>query len=106
MEWKRALEPEKKGEKRKNKDVFVGDGADPPPAKKLDMRPSLNPRAVASSLAMKEAKRKAGMTEAVKSIYGDKNVPKRKETFMTMATFTRVCRFPCCCYKLHCSLVF
>lgn len=47
-------------------------------------------RAVASSLAMEEAKRKAGMSEAVKSLYGPKDGVKRKETFMTMGTFTRV----------------
>lgn len=47
-------------------------------------------RAVQSSLAMEEAKRKAGMSDAVKSLYGDKD-NKRKETFMTMGTFTRVC---------------
>ena len=101
LERKRALEPEKKkGKKRKNKEVPASDDADLPPAKKPDTRPSLNPsvaaasRGVASSLALEEAKRKAGMTEAVKSIYGDKNAPKRKETFMTMGTFTRVCRFP------------
>ena len=100
LERKRALEPEKKkGKKRKNKEASASDEADPPPAKKLDTRTSLNPsvaaasRGVASSLAMEEAKRKAGMTEAVKSIYGDKNAPKRKETFMTMGTFTRVRRF-------------
>lgn len=46
-------------------------------------------RAVASSLAMEEAKRKAGMSEAVKSLYGPKDGVKRKETFMTMGTFTR-----------------
>lgn len=47
-------------------------------------------RAVASSLAMEEAKRKAGMSEAVRSLYGPKDGVKRKETFMTMGTFTRV----------------
>jgi hypothetical protein len=30
------------------------------------------------------------MSAAVKSLYGDPNAPKRKETFMTMGTFTRV----------------
>jgi len=100
LERRRALEPgKKKGKKRKNKEVSAGDETDLPPAKKPDTRPSLNPsvaaasRGVASSLAMEEAKRKAGMTDAVKSIYGDKNAPKRKETFMTMGTFTRVCHF-------------
>ncbi|KAH8111465.1 DUF602-domain-containing protein [Phellopilus nigrolimitatus] len=55
--------------------------------------PTLNPsivaasRAVASSLAMEEAKRKANMSDAVKSLYESNNV---KETFMTRGTFTRV----------------
>jgi Rtf2 RING-finger len=47
-------------------------------------------RAVASSLAMEEAKRKAHMSEAVKSLYRPKDGKARKETFMTMGTFTRV----------------
>jgi len=47
-------------------------------------------RAVASSLAMEEAKRKANMSEAVKSLYKPKDGKVRKETFMTMGTFTRV----------------
>lgn len=47
-------------------------------------------RAVTSSLAMEEAKRKAHMSEAVKSLYGPKDGKARKETFMTMGTFTRV----------------
>lgn len=46
-------------------------------------------RAVASSLAMEEAKRKAHMSEAVKSLYRPKDGKARKETFMTMGTFTR-----------------
>jgi len=49
-------------------------------------------RAVASSLAMEEAKRKAHMSEAVKSLYKPKDGKARKETFMTMGTFTRVSR--------------
>lgn len=60
------------------------------------MLPSTNPsiaaasRAVVSGLAMEEAKRKAGMSDAVKSLYSSEDGPKRKETFMTMGTFTRV----------------
>ena len=46
-------------------------------------------RAVQSSLAMEEAKRKAGMSDAVKSLYGDKN-KKSNQTWATMGTFTRV----------------
>jgi hypothetical protein len=49
-------------------------------------------RAVASSLAMEEAKRKAHMSDAVKSLYKPKDGKARKETFMTMGTFTRVSR--------------
>jgi hypothetical protein len=97
MERARALEPEKKkGKKRKNKEGEEA-SSDQPPAKKPDTRPSMNPtvaatsNALKSSLAMEEAKRKAGMSEAVKSIYGPKDGVQRKETFMTMGTFTRVC---------------
>ena len=46
-------------------------------------------KALASELAMEEAKRKATMTDALKSLYGE-GMPKKKETFMTMGTFTRV----------------
>jgi hypothetical protein len=49
-------------------------------------------RAVASSLAMEEAKRKSHMSDAVKSLYKPKDGKARKETFMTMGTFTRVSR--------------
>ena len=38
---------------------------------------------------MEEAKRKSEMSDTVKCLYG--NGTKRKETFMTMGTFTRVC---------------
>ena len=98
LERKRLLEPTKKKSK-KRKNVESPDDEDEPPAKKRVSppvgAPSLNPsmaaasRAVVSGLAMEEAKRKAGMSEAVKSLYGDGT--KRKETFMTMGTFTRVC---------------
>ena len=44
---------------------------------------------MASSLAMEEAKRKANMSEAVRSLYESKNKGV-KETFMTRGTFTRV----------------
>ena len=55
-------------------------------------------RAVASSLAMEEAKRKAQMSDAVKSLYKPKDGKARKETFMTMGTFTRVSGS--CCVRL------
>ncbi|KAF8904970.1 Rtf2 RING-finger-domain-containing protein [Mucidula mucida] len=88
MVRKRLAEPPKKSKKRKN----AAGPEDEPASKKKSA--SLNPgisaasRAVVSSLAMEEAKRKANMSEAVKSLYGD-GKPKRKETFMTMNTFTR-----------------
>ncbi|KAG8897803.1 hypothetical protein FRB99_007916 [Tulasnella sp. 403] len=59
--------------------------------------PSINPsvssvaRKVTEQLAEEEKKRKATMSSAVKSLYGDgkdKN-KKTKETFLTMGTFTR-----------------
>jgi len=92
MERRRLLEPAKKGKKRKN--VSPADETEPP-AKKQELRPRTNPsiaaasRAVISSLAMEEAKRKAGMSDAVKSMYESADGGKRKETFMTMNTFTR-----------------
>lgn len=93
MERRRLLEPAKKGKKRKNAEQDKDEAE--PPAKKQEVRPSTNPsiaaasRAVVSSLAMEEAKRKAGMSQAVKSLYESANEGKRKETFMTMGTFTR-----------------
>ncbi|KAF8055625.1 DUF602-domain-containing protein [Lyophyllum atratum] len=94
LERRRLLEPAKKGKKRKNAASGAQDDEEPP-AKKQELRPSTNPsiaaasRAVVSSLAMEEAKRKAGMSDAVKSLYGNADGSKRKETFMTMGTFTR-----------------
>ena len=97
LERKRLLEPTKKSKKRKNVES-PDEEAEPPTKKQVSppsATPSLNPsmaaasRAVVSGLAMEEAKRKAGMSEAVKSLYGDGT--KKKETFMTMGTFTRVC---------------
>ncbi|KAG6894940.1 hypothetical protein C0992_003847 [Termitomyces sp. T32_za158] len=93
MERQRLLEPpsKKTGKKRK----AVAEGEEEPSKKKKEAKPSLNPsvaaasRAVASSLAMAEAERKAGMSEAIKSLYDDPNRKKRKETFTTMGTFTR-----------------
>jgi len=99
LERKRLLEPiKKKSKKRKNVESPDEEGAEPPNKKQVlppppVTAPNLNPsmaaasRAVVSGLAMEEAKRKAGMSEAVKSLYGDGM--KRKETFMTMGTFTR-----------------
>ena len=48
-------------------------------------------RKVAESLAEEELKRKTVMSDAVASLYGPKDgVTEKKETFMTMGTFTRV----------------
>ncbi|KAH8101465.1 Rtf2 RING-finger-domain-containing protein [Cristinia sonorae] len=90
MDRKRASELAKgKGKKRK---AAAADGE--PPAKKV-VTPTVNPnivtsRAVANSLAEEEAKRKAKMSDAVKSLYTPKNA-ENKETFMTRGTFNRVC---------------
>ena len=77
--------------------------AELPSAKRLNAKkiaaPHISPsvvtasRAVVESLAAEEAKRKDQMSDAVKSLYGSKDRPPRKETFMTMGTFTRVSSF-------------
>ena len=89
---RRAAEPTKtKGQKRK-----VAVDADQPSTKKRATVNSSNAgissatRAVTASLAEEETRRKANMSDAVKSLYASKDGPKRKETFMTMGTFTRV----------------
>jgi len=90
MELQRLKEPTKKSKKRKN--ATPADDSEAPPSKKVV--PSTNPsisaasRAVVSSLAMEESKRKANMSDAVKSLYGD-GKPAKNETFMTRGTFTR-----------------
>lgn len=96
MMRRRASEPPKKGKKRKVT-ASTPDEPEPPAKKKLASPvPPINvniataSRAVAHSLAQEEAKRKANMSEAVKSLYGPKDGVKKKETFMTMGTFTRV----------------
>lgn len=105
MERRRAAAASAKGKGKKRKAAgAVPEGAEgeQPAGKKSGPRPgstapSTGPtgvaaasRAVASSLAMEEAKRKANMSEAVKSLYRPKDGKVRKETFMTMGTFTRV----------------
>lgn len=95
---RRAAEPVKtKGKKRKAAAADNGATVEPATKKKhVSPAPSINPniasasRAVAASLAEEEAKRKANMSEAVKSLYGSNNSVKHKETFMTRGTFTRV----------------
>ena len=89
---RRAVEPTKaKGKKRK-----APVDAEQPSTKKKGMVNSSNAgissaaRAVAAGLAEEESKRKANMSDVIKSLYTPKDGPKRKETFMTMGTFTRV----------------
>ena len=101
MEVRRALEPAKtkgKGKKRKAAAAAAAGEDTEPPAKKHigGAAPSTNPsisaasRAVTQELAKEEARRKAGMSDAVKSLYAPKDGTGKKETFMTMGTFTRV----------------
>ncbi|KAF8185049.1 Rtf2 RING-finger-domain-containing protein [Mycena galopus ATCC 62051] len=87
LEAQRLLEPVKKSKKRK----AAADLAAEPPAKKAaPAAPSIATasNSLRSTLAMEEAKRKAGMSDAVKALYSAKDNA-RKETFMTMGTFTR-----------------
>ena len=109
LERKRLQEPIKKKSKKRKNDSSP-DETEPPAKKQAAVLPGLNPsvssasRAVASELAMEEAKRKTNMSAAVKSLYGDGS--KRKETFMTMGTFTRVCASLCFVGFLHTDLSF
>lgn len=103
MELRKQQQKAGKAKKRKADapDVAVSSAdADDAKAKKLKTgaappAPGMNPtiaaasRAVVTSLALEEAKRKAGMSDAVKSLYESKDKG-RKETFMTRGTFTRV----------------
>jgi hypothetical protein len=86
LERKRAQEPaKKKSKKRKNE----SDEADPPKKKQgtASSGVTATSRAVATELEQEEVKRKATMSVAVKSLYGNSST--RTETFMTR-TFTRV----------------
>ena len=91
----RSLEPAK-GKGKKRKAGAAGDADRPAKRPLASGAPSTNPsiaaasRGVTQELAKEEAKRKAGMSDAVKSLYGPKDGSKKKETFMTMGTFTRV----------------
>jgi hypothetical protein len=92
----RLLEPVKKSKKRK----AAADLAVEPPAKKVAAASiATASNSLRSTLALEEAKRKAGMTDAVRALYTGKDTG-RKETFMTMGTFTRVSL----CVRLHLSL--
>ncbi|KIK93829.1 hypothetical protein PAXRUDRAFT_828580 [Paxillus rubicundulus Ve08.2h10] len=64
-------------------------GHSPSPAPPLNPSASTASRALSNTLAVEAAKREANMSDAVKSLYRGKNDPPRKETFMTMGTFTR-----------------
>ncbi|KLO17577.1 DUF602-domain-containing protein [Schizopora paradoxa] len=88
-----------KSKKRKaDKETAAAEDGDEKSAKKAKAStqpaPSINPsvatasRAVVSSLAAEEAKRKAQMSDAVRSLYESKN-PNQKESFMTGRTFNR-----------------
>jgi hypothetical protein len=103
MELRRSREPTKAKTKKRKAGVEgiieVAPGASKkkkasPPGHSSSPAPGLNPtaatasRALSNTLAAEEVKRKANMSDAVKSLYrGDD--PPRKETFMTMGTFTR-----------------
>jgi hypothetical protein len=92
---RKLLEPTKKTKKRK-----AAATEEEPPKKKTLTRSLINSstassKAVASELAMQEVKRKAEMSAAVKSLYGDGR-PKRKETFLTRGTFPRVSCYSLC----------
>ncbi|KAJ7490059.1 DUF602-domain-containing protein [Mycena galericulata] len=82
----RLLEPVKRSKKRK---AAADPTADQPPVKKVAAASiATASNSLRSTLAMEEAKRKAGMTDAVRALYSGKDTA-RKETFMTMGTFTR-----------------
>ncbi|KAI6105111.1 Rtf2 RING-finger-domain-containing protein [Pisolithus croceorrhizus] len=104
MEVRRSREPVKpKSKKRKaNAEGAVEDNSavakkkkeatdthSPSPAPAVNSAVSTASKALASSLIAEEAKRKANMSDAVKSLYRSKYDQPRKETFTTMGTFTR-----------------
>jgi len=81
--------PVKKSKKRKAAAAAGADAAVEPPAKKVATASiATASNSLRSTLALEEAKRKAGMTDAVRALYTGKDTG-RKETFMTMGTFTR-----------------
>jgi hypothetical protein len=89
MERQRLLEPVKK-KKRKAEDETTAAVARAS-KKKSSMNSSGSSTMLSAALAAEEAKRKAGMSEAVKSLYTSSQTGKpKKETFTTMNTFTRV----------------
>ncbi|KAF9527908.1 Rtf2 RING-finger-domain-containing protein [Crepidotus variabilis] len=94
LQRKREKEPAKKKSKKRKHDSG-GDDSEPAKKKQEKSGPVVNAsavtatsRAVAKDLAEEEAKRKANMSVAVKSLYSaDENA--KKQTFMTRGTFTR-----------------
>lgn len=105
MNARRAREPTKaKSKKRKAAtDVPPGNNGvvskkpkdscnthSPSPAPTINPAVAATSRALASSLAAEEVKRKAAMSDAVRSLYHSQFDKPRKETFTTMGTFTRV----------------
>lgn len=98
MRIQRAAEPVKSKKSKKRK-AESSEEEDAKAKKRATAATSMNPsittssKAVMSSLAMEEAKRKSGMSDAVKSLYGEGR-PQVKETFMTKGTFTRVSAGP------------
>jgi hypothetical protein len=93
----RASEPKSSKSKKRKLDPSSTDSPStpPPPSKKPQTHPIniSTSSSLVAELAKSEAKRKAEMSEAVKSLFGSKDGPKRQETFMTRATFTRVSFF-------------
>jgi len=90
LERKRLQEPAKKKSKKRKNESDEGE----PRRKKQETAPIINAavvtatsRAVASELEKEEARRKANMSAAVKSLYEPGST--RKDTFMTRGTFTR-----------------
>ena len=92
---RRAAEPVKTKGKKRKAGTPPDAGAEPASKKRISPVPLINSsvatasRKVANELAAEEAKRKSQMSDAVKSLYVQKGA-QRKETFMTMGTFTRV----------------
>jgi hypothetical protein len=87
LERYRSQESAKRKSKKRKNESNEGE----PRKKKQETAPIIvtaTSRAVASELEKEEARRKATMSAAVKSMY--ESVSTRKDTFMTRGTFTRV----------------
>ncbi|KIJ45047.1 hypothetical protein M422DRAFT_29903 [Sphaerobolus stellatus SS14] len=96
LEARRAVEAASKPKKSKKRKAEEA-GAEPAPkrtAADSKAAPYTNhavatSRVVANALVAEEQKRKALMSDAVKSLYAPKDGTAKKETFMTRGTFTR-----------------